>query len=261
MTTNENKASAFDNLASYLKTGVQKHLRRITLTLVALASLGLSPYVRAQERGEAAQAVAQRLENTGHLTQLVTVTRDGKLVTLPRNTEPDNRTRIVRVAPGDHLDPLERLRTKFGGELPYNVVKTKQPFVMVSEDDDILIVGLRNLEKEVLSQHREGDHELTQNPRQTTIVEGDVKVSPQLPGYMPANVLTTSKDYTAKEITFEPNRRLCHSTGEYVEFQGERLHVLRLPLREHVLRYQREQARERDAREQNNMQSQAPRVR
>lgn len=125
---------------------------------------------------------------------------------------------------------LENLRDAFGGTIPRLVVTSDRGnWVVVSQEKDVLVVGYQHPERRILAPQsyvqitcEDGMAIVLQSSiLPGAIVQKDqLTVSPELPAWLPRDLLKSRVDVVRKETVFSPNQRLAYPGGEPIEIDG-----------------------------------------
>jgi hypothetical protein len=160
----------------------------------------------------------------------ILIRRENSLVAVPLAQvaqQVSNTTVIEIVTRGDQVRSeklLSKVRSSYGGIYPYVVVKSSDySYLIVSQENDVLVVGLKNPERTVVTPPPQlvlvpkPDGSLVAQPTAAPTLQvlkfvGRIDPATELPPGVPQNILKKF-DFTGpgstKEPFFEPNRRLA----------------------------------------------------
>jgi hypothetical protein len=127
--------------------------------------------------------------------------------------------------PRGHLKNFEIIRIQYGGTYPFTVVKSSQPFVITSQEDDVLIVGLpgERLERRYVPNDLPSSNNRTLSPHPA--FSEKLKVIPILPPGVPDGILREQKIYRrGEENDWIPNPRQTTFRGRVTTDHGEFIH-------------------------------------
>lgn len=173
-------------------------------------------------------------------TQFI-IAKDGNQLVTPAVSSTPPGGVLIEVKPYYAAKPtkLERIRKAFGGAIPYVVVKSeKLPFVIMTQEKDVLVVGHPQPRRVVLREatsYRVVQGEgcpviVPSSDAHTLIVEqtDKLEVRPELPSWLPTDILKSRTSYKDQETVYRPNQRLAHS-GSDVVIDGIKYECFKLP--------------------------------
>lgn len=135
----------------------------------------------------------------------------------------------VRPAWAPRKTKLQRLRDCNGGTIPFVVVRSdREAFAIVSQEGDLLVLGHPTPMRIMLKPNQytvtsdAGYPVITPTTKGSKLVTMTDKltVTPQIPPWLPSDVLRSRTDYLEKETVFTPNRRIATGYGSRIEIGG-----------------------------------------
>jgi hypothetical protein len=161
--------------------------------------------------------------------------KDNVLTAVPLYPNTSQNTSIqISQYPTNKVLQYQRIRASYGGIYPYTVVSSEMPYIIVNQDDDVLIVGMPQPNRQILQQKpafilsTNNNNQLVATPAETNpannvaFFENRIKVGFKAPPGVPNNVVKTidlGKDNYAKtEARYYPNQSKAYPLQDKVAY-------------------------------------------
>jgi hypothetical protein len=139
-------------------------------------------------------------------------------------------TSINRRRDQEQQSLISQVRANNGGTYPFTVIKSTESFIIVNEEGDPLVVGLKNPQVKVeqsqpqyVIRNVNGEQVLVptqQVPKQIN-VSGRLEIKPSLPPGVDGKILRSNVNYRANEVIYSPNQSIAWSGGQEIVVAGE----------------------------------------
>lgn len=168
-------------------------------------------------------SASQKVSVPSDLTQYL-VKENGRLLAVPTAAPEVTGSAVVVVEEPQQVSQIEeyrKVRAAYGGKYPYLVVKSREPYVVISQDDDVLVVGTPDPRRVIvasdtwlrLDRPKKGGpigRKFGPTPVDVTYVQGRLDVGLALPPGVPDDLLSKRDLHGPNsnvEATYEVNRK------------------------------------------------------
>jgi len=189
----------------------------VTAALLLVLSVAAQP---SAEKADTATRGPQAVNLPGELTQYI-ASINGTLTAVPYSplSASGGQSTSIQIvqSPGTlrHIPKYVEIRQRFGGIYPYVVVKSRSPYVVISQDGDVLVIGLTEPKRAMVSRspslrlipQSDGSAIATpveREPVNVIYVQDRLDLAVQLPPGVPSDLLKKQDLYRHEGSTHEP---------------------------------------------------------
>jgi hypothetical protein len=180
----------------------------------------------------------QKISVPNDLNQYL-VKENGRLVAVPTAAPEVTGSAVVVVEEPQQLSLIEeyrKVRAAYGGKYPYLVVRSRESYIVISQDDDVLVVGTPDPRRVIVAsdtwlrvdRREKGGligRKMAPVPVDVTYVQGRLEVGLVLPPGVPDDLLSKRDLHgpsSSVEATYEVNRKRVIRLGGQTTYRDIR---------------------------------------